>query len=174
MNITPIIVFVLAGLISSGCATNPYSTYYRSNHKTQAFLPPTGHVEVSQIDDGQFKSTVAYLKALGWVCVGSSDFTAKGGFPPETLVIQQAQHVSSDKVVVVGKIIGKQTIMAVPTFQPGQTVTTEESGNFISGLGDGYYSGTATTTTSPQFGVQYVPCDIDIYEVGASFWRMPR
>ncbi len=165
----PLLLMVLAG-----CATNPYNAYYHSNNKPQTFLPPGNDVNVVQIRDEQFHETIADMKAQSWVCVGSSDFKYRGGLPPQELLIEQAKRLDSDKVVLVSKIVGVQTVMAVPTITPSQTYTTTENGNFNSGLNYGSYSGTSTTTTPMQVGVQYVPCNIDIYEVGASFWRRPQ
>ena len=158
----------------AGCATNPYNSYYHSNHKNQPFLPEGSSVDVVQIPDEQFHSTIANMKAQGWVCVGCSDFKYNGGLPPQELLIEQANRVKSDKVVLVSKIVGVQTVMALPKIQPSQTYTTTETGNFNYGLNYGNYSGTSTTTTPMQVGVQYVPCHIDIYEIGASFWRRPQ
>lgn len=165
----PLLLIVLAG-----CATNPYSACYHSNNKSQTFLPPGNDVDVMQIRDEQFHETIADMKTQGWVCVGSSDFKYRGGLPPQELLIEQAKRLNSDKVVLVSKIAGVQTVMAVPTITPSQTYTTTENGNFNSGLNYGNYSGTSTTTTPMQVGVQYVPCNIGIYEVGASFWRRPQ
>ena len=169
-----VVSICILGVLFVGCATNPYNAYYHSNHKTQTFLPAGNDVDVLQIRDEQFHATIADMKAQGWVCVGSSDFNYSGGLPPEELLIAQAHHLGSDKVVLVSKIIGVQTVMAVPTVQPSQTFTTTETGEFNSGLNYGNYSGTSTTTTPMQVGVQYVPCNIDMYEVGASFWRRPQ
>jgi len=160
-------------MVLAGCATNPYSAYYHSNHKTQQFLPAGNDVDVLQIRDEQFHQTIADMKAQGWVCVGCSDFKYRGGLPPQELLLNQAKQLNSDKVVLVSKIVGVQNVMAVPTIQPSRTYTTTETGNFNYGSTFGNYSGTATTTTPMQVGVQYVPCNIDIYEVGASFWRRP-
>jgi hypothetical protein len=171
--IVGLVAIIVVGFLT-GCATNPYSAYYHSNHKTESFLPAGSDVTVEQIHDAQFHAKIADMKAQGWVCVGCSDFNYRAGLPPQELVIEQARRVGSDKVVLVSKIVGVQTVMALPTIQPSRTYTTTETGGFYSGANYGSYSGTATTTTPMQVGVQYVPCNIPVYEVGASFWRRPQ
>lgn len=160
-------------LLMTGCIGNPYSAYFRSNHKTQTFLPANGDVDIVQIPDDQFHETVSEIKDAGWICIGNSVFTSRRGIPSQDLLLEQAQKLDCDKVLLVSKIIGVQTVAAVPVIDPGQTYTTTENGTFNSGWNYGNYSGTSTTTTPWSVGVQYVPTHIDTYEVGASFWRKP-
>lgn len=157
----------------TGCIGNPYSTYYHSNHKTQTFLPAKQDVLIVQIPDEKFHEAMTDIQAHNMVCIGYSDFNYRGGLPPEESLIEQARKINCDKVLLVSKIIGVQTVVAVPVIDPGQTYTTTENGTFNSGWNYGNYSGTSTTTTPWSVGVQYVPTHIDIYEVGASFWRKP-
>jgi len=162
----------------TGCATNPYARFYQSYTNQwpvalqQRLLPPSGEPRI--LASADLRADGHHLQEQGYAPIGISAFS--GGLVGEQQVMWQAKAVSADVVLYSTQFSHTEAgVMALPSYQAGQTYTTQTYGTANAygsgGYAYGNYSGTSTTTTPGTFGTQYVPYSRQVYEQGAIFWR---
>jgi len=166
----------------TGCASNPYAKFYQSYTNQwpvalqQRLLPHSGEPQIIATSD--FRTDGRHLQEQGYIPVGISAF--RGTLFGQRPLVSQAKAVSADVVLYSMQFSHTESgVMALPSYQPGQTYTTQTygtvnanaygSGGYAYGYGN--YSGSSTTTTPGTFSTQYVPYSRQIYEQGAIYWR---
>jgi PDZ domain len=183
-------------LLFIGCASNPYSKFYRSTPiAADVLLPYSGNTEIFPTPVNQVSATVEELERRGYVAIGQSFFEA-GSQVTQEQILAQAKKVGADIVITTGKFIGSQTV-SVPQMvtTPGQTTTINSAGTvkanaygsststyttpygtavgttYGSAAGSGSYSDSTTITTSPTTQFQTIQQSVDRFSFSAGFFR---
>jgi membrane-associated protease RseP (regulator of RpoE activity) len=169
-------IFLLPCLLA-GCAINPYNQFYqdftaqRSVEERQRLLPPSPEPQIEAVSIENVDEVNRHTYEHGFVMIGAASFA--GRMYGEDKLREKAKAVGADVVLYnAGYLNSQQTVLALPSYQSGQSYTTQHNG-VVSGPGLGYgtYSGTSTTTTPGTWSTQYVPYQVDVYRQSATFWR---
>jgi hypothetical protein len=174
----------IAAALLSGCATNPYTTFYRDNTKAwpsravERLSPPyTGEPRI--ITTSNHRSDSDRLLADNYAPIGFASFNGRLGTIQE--VREQARRVGAEVVICIADFSHtEEGVAAVPMFQPGGVATTSTTGSFNAnsypGSGGlyGNYNGTTTTKLPDTFSTTYVPYSRPVYSQAAEFWRKQK
>ena len=161
---TLITIIIISALV--GCA-NPYAKYYNDatfgyDAKKRASIQPLEGTPKAQRVPAVTAKIVNSLASQGFIQLGFSEFTNTDDASPSQMVAH-AKKIGAQYVFYSEKFShAEQGVKAIPVYTPGQTSTTNTSGNanvWAPGQGSAYgsYSGTSTTTTPGTFSTSYVP-----------------
>ena len=174
MKPRPVLSLVLtAGLILSGCATNPYSKFYVSALNGQPVSATRGlipHAGESQVYPGRdLEEDWAAMTERGFALVGYSSFNAAAQSPSR--VKAQGKSLQAEVVLLYSRYTNTVSGTIPYVVQgPPQQVTTEQSGTAYGSGGWALYSGMSTTTVPGRTSVSNIPYSVNRYDHFASYW----
>ena len=166
-----LVIAVTISLALTGCAGNPYSTFYKPIPESPfAFahrLPPSKPISVSS-GSGNAVNDFNTMNENGYSLIGVSSFV--GPINNGTGALEQAKKVGAEIVIINQKYRNTNT-GAMPIVTP-TTATSFNNGSVTAygaggGMVNGFYNGTSTTYGSE---TTYIPYSIERYEHTALFF----
>lgn len=168
MKSNPIALSLLGvSLFVVSCA-NPYSKFYQP--ETAATAPRVDKGEPLLFRTREIERYVREYESKGYSVIGTASF--HGRAYSRSSLLDQARKVGASLVLYdVEYSHSEQRVLPITQYQPGATITTQQSGYLYSGGASGYYNGQATTQLPGSYSTAFVPYSRTIYEHQAVFLR---
>jgi len=172
------VLLLVALVVLSGCATSGFEEYYSPNPRSDRsrLLRPTGDPKIYAMSADP-QSDIRRLMEDGYEVIGQASFNG----PPADRddLAEQAEDVDAELVLVKSQY--SHTVsgtMALPMYNPGQTVvsTTQANASAYGTGGSAYGTYRGTTTTQLPGTTTYMPMNYNVarYDQSAVFFGKIR
>jgi hypothetical protein len=171
--------FGLAVLV--GCS-NPYQTFFQPNPNLRAQVVGNPNYEQVTAEPKIYSYSASpdddYVRLIedGYVFLGEAIFNSGAEAASRGRLLDQARDVGATLVMVTSRYTNTVSgSIPITTYHPGQTVTSNTTGNANVYSSDGSsaygtYSGTTTTQLPGTTSTNFVPYNVARYDFGAGFY----